>query len=347
MRQPQAPLLQGDIPPTPLLQRIARERTVEKSKESLVEWPIDTFRGKIILFGTVHLDDLATPRIEAINPDGTGLETIVTLNKGEGIYGGRVSPDGSRLAFSLLHERGDDTLDAEVWLLGTDGVRGKLAEHGGDVRAWSPDGTRLACVRGKMHEWENVAFDVKTGHEHQLPIAKVDYLDDWAPDGQWLAVRAGNPDKQFEHPNLGSYPLRQIYLMKLDGSERQSLTTEPMLDDIAARFSPDGQSLVYHDRRHQDGRVLHFSVVQGRDGGEARAILNFNEFFQGNAVYRSHGDPCWSPDGTSAIWIVPRRKTRSSDMRVELVLISVASGDATRLNLYQNGIAWVQGIDWR
>src|SRR4051812_15784608 len=158
---------------------------------------------------------------------------------------------------------------------------------------------------------------------------------------------AGNADKVFEHPTKGTYPLRQIYLVTPDGSGREVLTTGPMLDSITARFSPDGTRLAYQERRHREGRVLHFAVVQGRGPGEPGDVVPFNELYKGNKEFRPHGSPCWSPDGESIAWLIPRKKVQSGQTRMELMIVSVSSGKVTRLDLFQRGLNWVQAIDWR
>ena len=304
---------------------------------------IDSFRGKIVLMGSGDYDSLTRFRIEVINPDGTGLETVVTLNEDEYPVTGRVAPDGRRLALSLHHGRTDL---AELWLVEASGIRSKVLDNA-VVAAWSPDGNRLACFRGKMGEWESFLVEIKTGQTQRLPIPRADLVEDWSPDGATLAVMAGNPGKTFQHPTKGSYALRQLYLMKPDGTARQDLTTGAMLDSIWARFAPDGKQLVYQQRRHQAGRVLHFAVVQDRDGSRTRDLVQFNELLKGNQEFRPHGHPCWSPDGTSVAWLVPRRKVQSGDTRMELILISVPTGRVDRIDLHEKGIRWVQAIDWR
>ena len=192
-----------------------------------------------MLFGTMRLGDREGRRIEMINPDGTGLETVLTLDEGEQIHAGRISADGEHLAYSAS-QPGRKTPD--LWLLTTDRVRRKIADDL-IVVAWSPDGRRIAAIRDtdpKTPGRENLIIDVKTGHEQRLPIPKEDAVDDWSPDGKTLAVMAGNVDKVFEHPTKGTYPLRQIYLINPDGTGAAPLTTRPLSDSLDARFSPDG-----------------------------------------------------------------------------------------------------------
>jgi RNA polymerase sigma factor (sigma-70 family) len=330
--------------PTTPLQWPNSSELIPQAKET--REPIGAFRGKIALLGAVRYDDISrsTSRIEVINADGTGLTTIVNLNEGEYPIGGRVSPpDGKFIAFSLL--RGN-TAQADLWLVEPSGQRSKIGAEGW-VSAWSPDGTLLACFGGSMYDWKNFTVETKTGRVRQLAIPRTDGVDDWSPDGKTLAVVAGNPDKRFKHPTKGEYPLRQIYLVKPDGTGRRDLTTGPMLDSICVRFSPDGKQLVYHERRHQDGRVLHFAVVQNRDGTGTRDLVSFNELYAGNAEFRPDGHPCWSPDGTKVAWLVPRKKIRGGDTRAELLVISVATGRVERIDLHSKGIMSVQAMDWR
>jgi len=237
----------------------------------------------------------------------------------------------------------------DLWLLTTDRERRKLADDL-IVVAWSPDGSRLAAIRDtrpKTPGWENLIIDVATGREHPLPIPETDAVEDWSPDGASLTVMAGNVDKVFQHPTKGTYPLRQIYLLHPDGTGLAPLTSRPMADNLDARFSPDGNRITYFQRRHPEGLVLHFAVVQRRDGADARDLSQFNEIYKGNKHYKPNGPPCWSPDGKSVVWFIPRRKLDSSSTRIELLILSVETGRATRLDLHQRGLEWVQALDWR
>ena len=235
---------------------------------------------------------------------------------------------------------------SELWMLTAEGQRHKIADNG-YVAAWSPDGTRLATYRLKDRDVENVILDVETGRASLLPVPKTDLVWDWSPDGQTLAVMAGNAGKVFEHPTKGTYPLRQIYFVRQDGSGRELLTTGPMLDSIAACFSPDGIRLAYEERRHHEGRVLHFAVIQDRTHGEPRDLVEFTKLYEGDMERRPQGLPCWSPDGKTIVWLVPRRKVQSADTHPELVIITLSNGKVDRLDLFQRGLDWVQAIDWR
>jgi len=97
-----------------------------------------------------------------------------------------------------------------------------------------------------------------------LPIPKTDVVEDWSPDGRFLSVMAGNVEKTFKHSTKGTYPLRQIYRMKIDGSERQMLTPESSDDSIWSRFSPDGTRLTHYRREYPNDRQSPFESLVRR-----------------------------------------------------------------------------------
>jgi hypothetical protein len=335
-------------PPTPdeadvkrLLDQRARRTptTVAAKAASREDAP---FRGKIILFGCARISDPSGPRILALSPDLAKLETILDLKEDQSIAAGRVTPDGRRLAFSVRQGRGER---ATIWVLEANGHTRKLAD--GMVEAWSPDGKRLACRRGERGSWESFLLDVDNGREERLPLPKTDLVNDWSPDGRRLAVSAGNPDQTFEHPTKGTYPLRKIYLVNTDGSGREELKADRLLDILWPRFAPDGKRLTYHQRRHQDGRVFHAAVVYTLDGGTAKEILSFDTFYKGNKEYRANGFPCWSPAGEQVIWLVPRQRTEWATLKMELLFVSPATRTAKRLDLYEKGLRFVTAVDWR
>ena len=92
-----------------------------------VRKPSGSFKGRIILFGTQREDRPNTLGIEAMNPDGTSLETILVLKKDASMNTGRESLDGSRLAFDLSRQAGRDRA-----------LRDLAAHGGGPAAARSP-----------------------------------------------------------------------------------------------------------------------------------------------------------------------------------------------------------------
>ena len=166
--------------------------------------PITSFRGKIMLFGTMRLGDREGRRIEMINPDGTGLETVLTLDEGEQIHAGRISADGEHLAFcaSQPWKENPRLVAADDGSRPPEDRRSTSSSSPGRPTAGA---LPRSATRTREHRVGKTSIiDVKTGHEQRLPIPKEDAVDDWSPDGKTLAVMAGNVDKAFEHPTKGN-----------------------------------------------------------------------------------------------------------------------------------------------
>jgi hypothetical protein len=126
-----------------------------------------------------------------------------------------------------------------------------------------------ASFAGEHENWESFTVDLATKLEQRLPIPKTDLVEDWSPDGKLVTVVASNPKKVFKHPNpkKGNYPLRQLYLLKLEGAKREEFTIGVMQDNIYSRFSPDGNLVAYGQRRdHEDGSLSHSIMVRDSDG---------------------------------------------------------------------------------
>ena len=323
----------------PLTQSSQRQEPAQKPK-SLSHGT--SFRGKIVLFGCTCKGHSSGSQIIAMQPDGSRLETIIELPEGEDVRSGRVSPDGRRLAFSMSQ---GDPHRMDAWLLDENGLVRKVADRA-RVQAWSPDAKRLACSRGEPRSWQSFFLDIGTGNELPISLPQTEVVLDWSRDGRWLAAMA-YPDKTFSHPTKGTYALRKIVLVKPDGSGRENLKIDPLLDTIWPRFSPDGKRLVYFQRKHREGRVLHDAVVYPLDGSAAREMLDFNTVFKGNREFKGEGFPCWSPDGKQFCWLVPRQHTMTSPINMELAFVSPTTGLQKRLDLAEKGIRFASIIDWR
>jgi len=341
-------LAQAQVPP-------ARDQSASKSQESGQNEP-DSFRGKLVLFGVQRTvkDDPTGRCILSLLPDGEDWQTILELKKSERIVAGRVAPNGRSLAFSVQR---DGQNQPEVWVLGPEGRRVKVAEDG-IVTAWSPDGTRLACSRGKYGDWESFLVDVAKKEEERLPLPKTDVVEDWSPDVQLLTVLASNPDEQFKHPNpeKGTYPLRQVYFWNLKEPQRQEFTTGPLQDNLRSRFSPDGKRVAYHQRRHQDSDLFHSTRVRACDGKGEQEVIQFDKLRQagGYQSFRPSGFPCWSPDGKSIVAVGLKQQEVTSahgvmtvDLGMELVCASLEKGVEKQGDLKAKGVAYVKCINWR
>ena len=318
----------------------------------------DSFRGKIILFG-VQRPKEAISGILAMDSDGTGQETVLEPTEGAWVVGGRVAPNGQRIAYGLIPK---GSRQSEVWLLGKDGRRRKVADDG-MVVAWSPDGAKLLCYRGKRDDFKSFLLDVTTQGEEQLDLPKADYPEDLSPDGRLMAVVDGNAGHVFKHPDTtkGTYPLRKIYLLEMGTRRTRQVMPGPMQDTIGARFSPDGSMIAYTQRRYRDRQpdtLEHSTMVMRSDGASPQEVVGY-EALKREGDYESFrfaASPCWSPDGKSVLTLADKTKwelTGRADMEkvhkwtFELVFGSPERSLERRLDLENKGIVSVNSIDRR
>jgi Tol biopolymer transport system component len=150
------------------------------------------------------------------------------------------APEGGRLSYVSPVLPG-----LEVYDLRTDELQ-QFGSEWGATPVWSPDGTQLVApelllgdealvvrlMRIDLAEGE--AVDI-SGDEEMVK----DVDPAWSPLGGWIAFgRQFLDEKQWT-------PGRQIWLTRPDGSEAYSLLTEPMSDQFAFSWRPDGGALAY------------------------------------------------------------------------------------------------------
>jgi len=135
---------------------------------------------------------------QGIRPSWTADKRIVFVNTEKGtIY--RMDSDGNNL--EVL---------ADVTRLGG---RAEL----------SPDGRYLAYFAGLPEARQITLLDLTTGHRRQLTNDGDNYTPTFSPDGGWLA---------FTSYGFGAnrHGLCKIYKMRLDGSDKTQLSTNPLCD---------------------------------------------------------------------------------------------------------------------
>ncbi len=312
------------------------------------------FRGKIVLFGVQREGDMRTS-LMMMNRDGSGLETLFTVEDDRrSITGGRVAPDSRSIAFTVFDAK---THKGEVWIRDSQGGRRKVADDA-TVRAWSPDGTKLACVNGRLGEWKSFVLDLPTGKTSPLSIPDVNMVDDWSPIGDELAIMLGRPDRLFKHPEKGDYALRQIGLMKESGGDQRLVPTDPAVDYLWPRFSPDGKRVTHYQREYTTGEPVSFSMIRDCDGGRAVAALTYSRLDedvhkkpQGRPYWEQEGAGCWSEDGKTVAWLVDNQKSINHDaaqtkLRYVVVFTTMKGEIEGRVDLRKLGLVFVAEMDW-
>jgi TolB protein len=206
----------------------------------------------------------------------------------------RVSPDGSRVAFSSLTKSGWDISMYSVEL-----NRVVTFPHYGGTNlspAWSPDG-KLAFSSSRNGDSEIYSTDSSGGDLKRLTAYKgPDVAPTWnrktGAQIAWVSGRTGLP---------------QIYTMEADGTNVQRLTDEGYA--VSPSWSPNGQFLTFAWIRHYG---------PGAPGGDDIYLM---DLASKRWVQMTHGGgrndfPYWSPDGRHIIY----QSTRSGSEQIWTML---------------------------
>jgi Tol biopolymer transport system component len=199
---------------------------------------------------------------------GSGQEVITPTQCPDGTItncpnlGGSLSPDGTRLAYTLLQgSQGDSSVVAifdlesgQIRLLEATRTTGVdlncvTAENQGHNESplWSPDGSRLAVTRtdiGPLDERGNCRSMVYTidadGSDFQIVVPsgarRQPSSAGWSPDGSRLLLSSLDSD-----PQGGSDARCDIATVRPDGSDLRQLTSDGI--SCSARWTRDGRIL--------------------------------------------------------------------------------------------------------
>ena len=198
------------------------------------------------------------------------------------------SRDGRMLAF-LDEGRTKDTNDLFVRRTGSDDIlqltNNPLLE---EMITWSPDNQQIAFLRrddSAARKYSILTIPAFGGAERQIGEA-IDGLD-WDPHGRYLAI------SDDEGPGTPT----GIYLLSLDGRERQPLSNPPPgsnVFDYEPRFSPDGREVAFtRSTSLSTSEVL----IINRETGKLRQVT-FDQ--------REARSPQWSSNGREILFISNR-----------------------------------------
>jgi serine/threonine protein kinase/Tol biopolymer transport system component len=249
-----------------------------------------------------------------------------------------LSPDGRQIAYTW--DGGEPRGPFELYVRLIDvGEPLQLTRGKGHVAgpAWSPNGDRLAFVRGEPGRREIFEVPALGGSERLLgrTISRKVGLD-WSPEGRLLAVL----DKA--SPDVAD----AIFLMYRDTGEKRQLTQPPPgtsrnAGDRDPAFSPDGRVVAFIRQRTYLGNSDLY-LVSVASGEETR--LTFDD--------ADMTDVDWNEDGRSlvfaseraglqALWALPRKGGLPRRLAVGEGAVGVSiSGDRSRL-VYSRSVTMI------
>jgi TolB protein len=217
--------------------------------------------------------------IWAMDYDGANQHQLTHLNSIS--LSPRISPDGSRLAFSSLTNSG-----WQILMYSMDLNRVVSFQRFGGTNlspAWSPDGSKLAFSSSRTGDPEIYVVDQSGANIKRLTdIKSPDVSPVWNPKTgaqiAWVSGRTGLP---------------QIYTMESDGTNIQRMTDEGYA--VSPAWSPNGQFLLFSWIRHYGPGVL---------GGDDIYIMDIasKKFVQLTHEGGRNDFPSWSPDGRHIVF---------------------------------------------
>jgi TolB protein len=217
--------------------------------------------------------------IWAMDYDGSNQHQLTHL--GSIALSPRISPDGSRLAFSALTKTG-----WEIMMYSAELNRMVSFPHMGGTNlspAWSGDGLKLAFSSSRAGEPEIYVCDASGGNLHRMTTAK-------GPDVSPVWNRKTNAQIAFVSGRTG---LPQIYTMEADGTNQQRMTDQGYA--VSPSWTPNGQFLALAwVRKYGPGEPgssdIYLMDIASKQWVQLTHDGGRNDF------------PSWSPDGRHIVF---------------------------------------------
>lgn len=150
--------------------------------------------------------------LERINADGTGRESLYTLDEGVHIYGFSMSPDGKQMATTSDLGSG---FQGDIIFFDLPSGGHSLFKNLAQDPVWSPDGGKIAFA---MADPKLTSFDIYIANSDGSQQVRLtdnpadDLYPAWSPDGKYIAFWSARDEPP------------EIYVMRADGSQQVKVT---------------------------------------------------------------------------------------------------------------------------
>ena len=215
----------------------------------------------------------------AMDYDGANQHAITHL--GSISLSPRISPDGSRLAFSSVGKSGWDIL---MYSFDLNRIVSFPRFAGMNLSpSWSPDGTKLALSSSRNGYPNIFVLDASGGNSKRLTSGQ-------GPDVSPTWNRKTGAQIAFVSGRTG---LPQIYTMEADGTNVQRLTDQGYA--VSPNWSPNGQFLTFSWMR---------KYGPGEPGSNDLYLMDIasKQWVQLTHDAGRNDSPCWSPDGRHIVF---------------------------------------------
>jgi TolB protein len=197
----------------------------------------------------------------------------------------------------------------EIHVMDYDGYDQRAFTHNGSLNlfpTWAPDNSKLAFVSFRTGKPEINIHSFLDGSRLPFPMfnsfASTPVI---SPDGTQLVFSLRSPRREGDS---------DLYISKLDGSDRRDITNNPFID-TSPTWSPSGKQIAF---------------VSDREGGVNQVYICDSDGANVRRIVKEGGDadsPAWSPDGR---WIAFHWKPRFS-VNYDIYLAEVSSGKIYQL----------------
>ncbi len=257
-----------------------------------------------------------------MKPDATDATQLTVHTHAEADGSPSLSPTGDALVYVTVkkgqHKIFLMNLSEMIPTALTDG-----GDDGDDEPTWSPDGKRIAFMRGDPRDKKDLYI---TGRKGGTPMMLLSGKDDepryagtpsWSPDGKTIALSSDR--------RLGKGAT--LWLVDVRTGRLKQLTRPrpgaSYIRDLYPSWSPDGTRLAFASNRHASSsdRADDYDLYSIAADGSGLVRLTDDP---GVAV-----DPCYSPDGKRLYFSSNRGRAKSYEM--ELYVMPAVGGKQRRV----------------